>query len=115
MVCHCYDCLFVTHTCVHSLGLPSSPGNVTAVGGDREVFLTWVVPESFGLNITSYIVTENVGNRSVIVPAAAELVEFLFTDLVNGLSYLFFVVAESSVGRSVAGVSNSVVPIGVCV
>jgi len=63
--------------------LPPSPTNVTAIGGDGEVSVTWTIPINNGVNISSYIIKNNLKTNILKVDASSFL-----TTIVDAYSFL---------------------------
>ena len=78
---------------------PAAPRNLTAVGGDGQVVLSWDAPENDGgTAITDY---EYRTNRSgPWIPIGSTDTTYTVTGLVNGTSYVFEVRAVNRIGKS---------------
>jgi trimeric autotransporter adhesin len=89
---------------------PGAPTGVSAVAGDAQATVSFTPPASNGgANITGYTVTSSPGGKTKTGLSSPLTV----TDLTNGTSYTFTVVATNSVGSSDnSAASNSVVPMG---
>ena len=75
------------------------PSNLTAVGGDGQVVLSWDAPSSDGgAAITDYEYRINVSNPWV--PIGSNANTYTVTGLVNGTTYIFEVRAVNRRGRS---------------
>ena len=80
---------------------PGAPGNLTAVGGDGEVVLSWDAPESGGgAEITDY--EYRINGRNPWISTDSTLTTHTVTDLVNGTEYTFQVRAVNRIGKSFA-------------
>jgi subtilisin family serine protease len=94
-------------------GAPSAPGaptQLTAIGFDSQINLTWTAPAG----ATSYKVkrsTTNGGPYSVIasgVPSPS----YVDTDVINGITYYYVVSAVNAVGESGNSLQASATPVG---
>ena len=85
-------------------GGPSSPGapeNLTAVGGDGEVVLTWEVPaRDGGAEITDY--EYRIDLSPPWISTGSSDTTHIVTGLVNGTTYVFEVRAVNRIGKSFA-------------
>ena len=78
---------------------PSAPRNLTAVGGDGEVVLTWEPPlRDGGADITDY--EYRVDRMNPWVSTGSSDTTYTVSGLVNGATYLFEVRAVNSAGKS---------------
>ena len=79
--------------------VPGAPGNLTAVGGDGEVVLSWETPESDGgAEITDY--EYRIDRSDPWIPTGSTETAHTVTGLVNGTVYVFEVRAVNAAGRS---------------
>ena len=62
---------------------PLPATNVNAIAGDGQASITWTVPINNGVNISSYVIINNVNRNRLIVDASSFL-----TSLVDGSSFL---------------------------
>lgn len=87
----------VTFTVTQSVNLPDAPANpqnLEAVGGDREVMLSWsTVPDATQYRI--YMATDDDQSNNVEIAIAASS-SYSVQDLVNGTTYYFVVKAENA-------------------
>ena len=80
---------------------PGAPRNLTAVGGDGEVVLSWDTPESDGgAEITDY--EYRINGRNPWISIGSTETTHTVTGLVNGTEYTFQVRAVNRVGKSFA-------------
>ena len=85
--------------------LPTIPTNLTAVGADAEVTLTWTAPSDGGSPITDYLIEyradsgQGQGSWIVFDDSTSSLTSATVTGLSNGQSYDFRVSAINSVGQ----------------
>ena len=80
---------------------PSAPRNLTAVGGDGQVVLSWDAPESYGgAEITDY--EYRINGRNPWISTGSTNTTHTVTGLVNGTEYTFQVRAVNRVGKSFA-------------
>ena len=78
---------------------PGAPRNLTAVGGNGEVVLSWDAPESDGgAEITDY--EYRINGTNPWIPIGSTDTTYTVTGLVNGTSYVFEVRAVNAAGRS---------------
>ena len=78
---------------------PGAPRNLTAVGGDGEVVLSWDAPESNGgFAITDY--EYRINGRNPWISIGSTLTTHTVNGLVNGTEYTFRVRAVNAVGAS---------------
>ena len=79
--------------------VPGAPTNLTAVGGDGEVVLSWDTPESDGgAEITDY--EYRINGRNPWISIGSTDTTHTVTGLVNGTEYTFQVRAVNRVGKS---------------
>ncbi len=90
---------------------PDAPTGVVAVGGNASADISWTAPYDGGVPITGYTVTASPGPRTCTTSGATSCT---VTNLTNGVSYTFTVVATNARGDSPASApSNAVTPIAV--
>jgi len=91
---------------------PGAPTEARATAGDAQATVTWTAPKkNGGAAITSYRVTSNPDAKTATVSAPSTTATV--TELRNGTSYTFTVVATNSAGDGAASSpSNAVVPTG---
>ena len=78
---------------------PGAPRNLTAVGGNGEVVLSWDAPENDGgTAITDY--EYRINRSGPWIPIGSTDTTYTVTELVNGTSYVFEVRAVNAAGRS---------------
>ena len=78
---------------------PEAPTNLTAVGGDGQVVLSWEAPESDGgAEITDY--EYRINGRNPWISIGSIETTYTVTGLVNGTEYTFQVRAVNRVGKS---------------
>ena len=96
-------------------GVPFTPSNVSATGGNGQATVNWSTPSSNGSSITGYVVTPYIGTtaqteRLFNSTSTSQTV----TSLTNGTAYTFRVAATNAAGTgSQSAASNSVTPAGV--
>ena len=79
--------------------VPGAPTNLTAVGGDGEVVLSWDTPESDGgTEITDY--EYRINGRNPWISIGSTDTTHTVTGLVNGTEYTFQVRAVNRIGKS---------------
>ncbi|MCS6711096.1 fibronectin type III domain-containing protein [Brachybacterium sp. EF45031] len=84
---------------VRPIGIPNSPGNVSASLGDpgsREATVSWSAPEARGGRIESYLVQWNGGSREVKAGSTSTTIN----GLTDGTSYRFTVIAKNAENSS---------------
>ncbi|MGD0882707.1 MAG: fibronectin type III domain-containing protein [Acidimicrobiales bacterium] len=87
-----------------TIGVPWSPGGVTATAGDTSATVAWTAPAfSPGAPVSSYVVTSDPGGRQCVSSTTSCTV----TGLVNGTPYAFAVVARNLFGQSALASSGS--------
>ena len=80
---------------------PGAPRNLTAVGGDGQVVLSWDAPASDGgAEITDY--EYRINGRNPWISTGSTDTTYTVSGLVNGTAYVFEVRAVNSVGKSFA-------------
>ena len=80
---------------------PGSPRNLTVVGGNGEVVLTWDAPTSDGgAAITDY--EYRIDRRNPWISIGSTQTTYTLTGLVNGTAYVFEVRAVNRIGKSFA-------------
>jgi len=90
-----------------SAAVPSAPTAVVAVGGDREVVVSFAPPLNSSPDIKNYTVTASPGGRTERGKSSPLTV----TKLTNGTAYTFTVTATNADGTSVASAPSApVVP-----
>jgi len=92
---------FVTAT--PGIKLPSSPLNLNAVPGDKNVTLTWDTPLTTGTSpITGYIIesSTDLGLKWTAVAEVGPFTTFVVPNLNNDTGYRFRVVAKTATGNS---------------
>ena len=78
---------------------PGAPRNLTAVGGNGEVVLSWDAPASDGgAAITDY--EYRINRRNPWTSIGSTLTTYTLTGLVNGTAYVFEVRAVNRIGKS---------------
>ena len=78
---------------------PGPPRNLTAVGGDGEVVLSWDAPESYGgAEITDY--EYRINGTNPWISTGSTLTTHTVTGLLNGTEYTFQVRAVNRIGKS---------------
>ena len=78
-------------------GAPGAPGNLTAVGGNGEVVLSWDAPENDGgAAITDY--EYRINGRNPWISTGSTATTHTVTGLVNGAAYTFEVRAVNRIG-----------------
>ena len=81
--------------------VPGAPGNLTVLGGDGEVVLTWDAPENDGgAEITDY--EYRIDRRNPWTSTGSTNTTHTVTGLVNGTAYVFEVRAVNAAGTSFA-------------
>ncbi|MET0325053.1 MAG: fibronectin type III domain-containing protein, partial [Ilumatobacteraceae bacterium] len=92
-------------------GVPDQTGGVTAGRLDGAATVSWAAPGNQGCNITGYTIRTNQGQTMNV---GGGVTSATFTNLSNGTSYTFTVVASNEVGPGAPSApSNAVVPAGV--
>ncbi len=85
-------------------GAPSAPTGIKTEAGESEVTVLWTAPSNTNFDTTSYAVTSNPGGFTCEVTGD---VSCTVTDLDNGESYTFTVVATNSAGSSPASAASA--------
>jgi hypothetical protein len=80
--------------------VPSAPGSVAALPGDRRATVSWSAASGNGSPITAYTVTASPGGATVSVSGSAR--SAVVTGLANGTAYTFTVRATSAAGTGPA-------------
>ena len=89
-------------------GAPDPPTSVTGLAGDGQVVVSWAAPlENGDSGITGYTVSATPGGRSCAWKSGD--LNCAVTELVNGTSYTFAVVATNDQGDSAASASSAFV------
>ena len=89
---------------------PGAPRNLTAVGGDGQVVLTWRAPSSDGgAAITDY--EYRIGRRNPWISTGSTETTYTVTGLVNGTSYTFQVRAVNRRGKGRASSRAEAAPV----
>ena len=92
--------------------VPGPPTGVAVTPGNGRVTVTWNAPGSNGgAAITGYTVTSTPG--AFVQTVSSSTTPSIMTDLLNGTSYTFDVVANNTVGSSTAATSSAAVPVTV--
>ena len=95
-----------------AIDVPSAPTGPAAVGGDRNVTLTWAAPASDGHSpITGYVVLR--GPSATDLQEVAQLgvvTSYVDTGLTNGATYHYAVVAQNAAGNGARSVTVSAMP-----
>ena len=91
---------------------PSAPQNLTAVGGDSQVVLTWSAPASDGgSGVTNYRVHRSVTpGVEVFLIEIGNVLTYTDTSLVNGQTYYYMVSAVNGVGEGPRSNETSATP-----
>ncbi len=76
--------------------VPSAPVNLTAVAGNEYVYLSWEAPYDGGSKITAYRIYRN---GTLYTTVNADQLWFNDNDVVNGVTYSYYVTAVNSVGE----------------
>ena len=88
---------------------PSSPGAVSAVGGNAQAAISWSAASANGSPVTGYSVTASPGGASANTNGATT--STVMSGLTNGTSYTFTVTATNAAGTSPPSApSNAVTP-----
>jgi predicted lipoprotein with Yx(FWY)xxD motif len=93
---------------------PGSPGQPTAVSGNKSARISWPAPTNGGAPISIYLVTPFLGTRA-LTPRAfhSNKTSEVITGLVNGKSYTFTVAAHNALGTGTPSDASRSVTIGV--
>jgi hypothetical protein len=76
---------------------PAPPSGVSGVGGDKNVKVSWVAPDTGGSPITGYTVTSDPDGKTCT--STSDLF-CTVSDLTNGTPYTFTVIATNAIGDS---------------
>jgi hypothetical protein len=88
---------------------PSSPGAVSAVGGNGQAVVNWNAASANGSPVTGYTVTASPGGAMASVNGTTR--STVFSGLANGTRYTFTATATNAVGTSAPSApSNAVTP-----
>ena len=95
--------------------VPSEPTNVVGTVGDSQISLTWNAPSfNGGLSITDYTIqykADGEENWQIFSDGTSANTSAVVTSLINGVSYIFRVLATNAVGDSIEStISSEVVP-----
>ena len=95
---------------------PLAPTNLQAIGGDQKIILSWTTPDNGGTSIIEYKYrkkedSENWGLWTVI-DSSANATGFTVTDLTNGTTYHFEVLARNQVGEGDPSATATGKPVG---
>jgi RHS repeat-associated protein len=93
-------------------GLPASPSNVTASGGNGQATVSWTAPSSSGAtSISGYTITPYIGSTAQPATTAwGAITSAVVSGLTNGTAYTFKVQALNAYGPRSSGSSGSVTP-----
>ena len=99
--------------------VPSAPQDLEAVSGDGEVTLTWRAPEKAGTGpVTGYTVcwstTKPTGENPTsgdTLETKADVTTATVTNLTNGTTYYFWVVANNHAGTGAASETAAAIPL----
>jgi outer membrane protein assembly factor BamB len=76
--------------------IPTAPEDLTAVPGNAQIALNWIVPaDNGGASITSYTVYRN----GSLLKVLGNVFTFTDTGLVNGVNYLYNISATNNIGE----------------
>ena len=97
---------------------PDPPTNITGVFGNRQIHLSWNIPNSRGSNITNYLIqysNDNGTNFNVYthstITSSNNIASTIVTALTNGTAYLFKIAAINAVDTSdFSNISNQITP-----
>jgi hypothetical protein len=95
-----------------TIGVPSAPTQVHAVGGAGNATLTWTAPNDNGAPITQYVISTYVdGNLQAQQTAYTTASSMTISSLTAGTSYTFKVAARNSYGVGPqSAASNAAIP-----
>jgi len=80
---------------------PTAPTSVATVPGNGQVVLTWAAPSDYGsASVTRYLVTPYVGGVAGPIRTYDARTSQVVTELTNGRTYRFTVIAENAAGKS---------------
>ena len=100
-----------TSAAVTPAGVPGAPINVSATGGNAQATVTWGAPAANGSAITGYTITPYIGTTAQpSVTAGPTATSVTVSNLANGTTYTFAVVATNGVGNGPSASSNAVTP-----
>jgi hypothetical protein len=100
---------------VYPIGLPDPPRSFNIIKGDGYLNLTWLTPVDVkGSLIFEYRIFRANGTQIVefIGNASGDRLYFNDTDIVNGLTYFYYVIAINDAGASEPSISLMETPIG---
>jgi hypothetical protein len=81
--------------------VPSAPGSLRAVPGNRQVTLSWLLPAANGAPITDYIIQRLSNGAWIRINDGVNTARsFNVTGLANGTRYSFRVLAKNAAGNS---------------
>ena len=92
--------------------IPTAPRNLTALGGDNVVYLSWNVPLSNGgSTITNYkIYRSTTSGTEVFYTDVGNVTNTIDSNVINGVTYYYTVTAVNIAGESVQSNEVSVTP-----
>ena len=104
----------VSATITINAAIPSAPQSLGATAGDDQISLTWLAPAlTGGSAITQYLLYDRPTGSSTFIEAATTTPSQLnatISNLMNGQSYDFEVIAQNSIGTSTASGIVSATP-----
>jgi fibronectin type 3 domain-containing protein len=99
----------------YPIGLPDEPANLQAHHGDGYINLTWEQPRDVkGSMIIEYEIYRAVGVQNVMLYGNVSGNQTFFndTDIINGETYFYYVIARNDAGDSIPSSSVQAVPVG---
>jgi parallel beta-helix repeat protein len=87
-----------TNVTARPMNVPDVPGDFFGDHGDGYINLTWDAPFDGGAPITQYFIYRN-GTSGPFVTLLPETLWFNDTDVVNGVTYTYFISANNSLGE----------------
>ncbi len=93
-----------------AVSVPAAPTSLTTVASNGAVGLSWNEPGSLGgLALTGYVVTDQENRETALASTATSLT---VSNLINGTSYVFRIVAVNQNGRSAEVRFSATTPVG---
>jgi hypothetical protein len=97
-----------------TVGIPTAPTGVVAVGGNAQASLSWTAPSTDnGSPLSSYTITASPGGATGTVTGSPPATNGTVTGLANATSYTFTVMATNAAGTGPASAPSNQIEVGV--